>query len=134
MYIGHYGVAYMIKRSYAPIPLWLLFLSVQLLDILAFILVIFGMEKASYTPNENPFFRTDLYLPFSHSLEGALCISALVFAAFRFSRKKEWAWILALGVLSHWVIDLLVHTADLPVMFNTHKVGLGLWNYPYVAL
>ena len=38
-----------------------------------------------------------------------------------------------LAVLSHWLLDLLVHRPDLPLYDNTAKVGLGLWNFPAVA-
>ena len=36
-------------------------------------------------------------------------------------------------MLSHWVLDLIVHRPDLPLYDDTVKVGLGLWNYPAVA-
>ncbi len=131
MFIGHYGVGYAVKKSNQDIPLWLLFMAVQLLDIIAFTLVLFGIEGASFTPNENPFFRNQLFLPFSHSLVGALIISFIVFFVFRVNNKKQWAWILGLCVLSHWFIDLSVHTNDLPILFGGFAVGLGLWKYPY---
>jgi hypothetical protein len=43
------------------------------------------------------------------------------------------AWI-GLAVLSHWILDLLVHRPDLPLYDDTMKVGLGIWNYPAIAL
>jgi hypothetical protein len=43
------------------------------------------------------------------------------------------AWIGA-AVFSHWVLDWLVHRPDLPLYDNTMKVGLGIWNYPAIAL
>jgi hypothetical protein len=46
MFVGHYGLGFMVKKKIKDIPLWLLFLSVQLMDIVAFILVFFGIEKA----------------------------------------------------------------------------------------
>lgn len=133
MFIGHYGVAYIVKKKASDIPLWLLFTSVQLLDIVAFILVLLGFEKASYVPNDNPFFRNFLDLPYSHSLSGALLVSAIVFVIFWVMGKKTWAWILGLCVLSHWVIDLIVHTPDLSIFFGSGKVGLGLWHYPILT-
>ena len=41
--------------------------------------------------------------------------------------------IVALAVLSHWMLDFLVHRPDLPLYDNTAKVGLGLWNVPVIA-
>jgi hypothetical protein len=36
---------------------------------------------------------------------------------------------MALGVLSHWFADLIVHTPDLPLLGGaSQKVGFGLWN------
>lgn len=37
-------------------------------------------------------------------------------------------------MFSHWVLDLLVHKADLPLYDDAMKLGLGLWNYPAIAL
>ena len=130
MFIGHYGVAYIVRKKALDIPLWLLFASVQLLDIIAFSLVITGLEKATFTPSHNPFFRNYLDLPYSHSLSGALVVSVLVFIIFRALDKKTWAWILGLCILSHWFIDLIVHTPDLSIFFGSYKVGFGFWNYP----
>ena len=42
-------------------------------------------------------------------------------------------WI-GVAVFSHWLLDFLVHRPDLPLYDDTLKVGLGLWNYPVVAL
>ena len=133
MFIGHYGFACMVSEKASDIPLWLLFASVQLLDIIAFTLVLLGIEKASYVPSDNPFFRNCLDLPYSHSLSGALIVSVLVFFLFWVLDKKSWAWILGLCTLSHWFIDLIVHTPDLGIFLGSYKVGLGLWNYPILA-
>ena len=133
MFIGHYGVAYVVKEKAGGIPLWLLFLSVQFLDVIAFILVFFGLEKASYQNSDNPFFRNHLDLPYSHSLAGALILSAAMYMILVMLKKKPWAMIAALCVLSHWFIDLIVHTPDLSVFFGHIKVGLGLWSYPWLS-
>ena len=133
MFIGHYGVAYIVKKKASGIPLWLLFASVQLLDIIAFSLVLLGIEKASYTPSDNPFFRNYLDLPYSHSLSGALLVSVIVFIIFWALDKKTWAWFLGFCVLSHWFIDLIVHTPDLSIFFGSFNVGLGLWHYPFLT-
>jgi hypothetical protein len=33
------------------------------------------------------------------------------------------------AAFSHWLLDLVVHTPDLPLYDNTAKVGLGLWRH-----
>ena len=37
--------------------------------------------------------------------------------------------VIAATTFSHWILDLIVHTADLPLYDNTAKVGLGLWRH-----
>jgi len=133
MFIGHYGVAYIVKKKTSDIPLWLLFATVQLIGVIAFSLVLLGIEKASYTPNDNPFFRNSSDLPYSHSLSGTVIVSTIIFVIFWAMKKKTWAWILGQCVLSHWFIDLIVHTPDPSIFFGSGKVGLGLWHYPILS-
>lgn len=133
MFIGHYGLGYIVKKKVEQVPLWLLFTSVQLLDLLAFTFVLLGIEGASYTPNQNPFLRNHLVLPYSHSLTGAFIISTAVYFIFVKRNKKQWALVLAACVLSHWFIDFIVHLDDLSLFFGYGNIGLGLWKYPTVA-
>ncbi len=123
----------MIKKKFGEIPLWILFLSLQLTDIVAFILVFFGVEKAAYRDSDNPFFTNNLDLPYSHSLIGAVLLSAVLYLVLVILKKNSWALIAALSVLSHWIIDFTVHSPDLYIFFGHIKTGLGLWNYPYLS-
>ncbi len=135
MFAGHYGVAFLLKKQEPTIPLWQIFLSVQLVDVIAFILVILGVERISYVADPNPFLRTHLeYLPFSHSLFMNVILATAVYVAVRKWKDAGTALILALGVISHWFIDLIVHVGDLPLFFNQHKTGFGLWKLPEVSL
>ena len=133
MFIGHYGIAYIVKKKVSDIPLWLLFTSVQLMDIIAFTFAMLGIEKAYTVPNNNHLLRYFINMPYSHSLCGTLLVSIVVFIFFRAMDRKSWAWILGLCVLSHWFIDLIVHTPDLGIFLDSWKVGLGLWYYPILT-
>lgn len=134
MFIGHYSLGLVLKKQEKKIPLWIMFLAVQLADILAFCCILLGWERMSYTPNENPFLRTVIeYVPYSHSLFGNLILASLVFVIFWKVRSWTWGILLGVGVLSHWVIDAIVHIPDMPLFLDQHKVGLGLWSYPYLA-
>src|SRR5439155_12050378 len=44
------------------------------------------------------------------------------------ARGKVVAWVAA-AAFSHWVLDLIVHTPDLPLYDDSAKVGLGLWRH-----
>jgi hypothetical protein len=134
MFIGHYSLGLALKKQSNEIPLWVMFLAVQLVDILAFCFVLLGWERISYAPNENPFLRTVIeYVPYTHSLLGNLILGLLVFVIFWKVRSRAWGVLLGIGVFSHWVLDALVHTPDMPLYFDQHKVGLGLWSYPYLS-
>lgn len=134
MFIGHYAVGFQLKRKYSEVPLWLLFISVQFVDIIAFLLVLLGIEKIKYNPSSNPFLRTIIeYVPFSHSLLSEVLIAVIVLLFFWKIKSKEWGIVLSVGVLSHWFLDALVHLPDMPLFHNSLKVGLGLWQLPWTA-
>lgn len=134
MFVGHYAVGFVLKKKFNEIPLWLFFIAVQLVDIFAFILVLLGTERMSYNPTDNPFLKTLIeYVPFSHSLSSNFIIALLVFLVFWKLKSKTWGIALSIAVLSHWFIDFIAHTNDMPLLFNSFKVGLGLWNFPWTA-
>jgi hypothetical protein len=70
------------------------------MDIVAFILVFFGVEKAAYRNSDNPFLTNNLDLPYSHSLVGALLLAAILYLILIMIKRKPWALIAALCVLS----------------------------------
>jgi hypothetical protein len=44
-------------------------------------------------------------------------------------RYPKGVWVVAAAVFSHWVLDLIVHRPDLPLIpGNPIRVGLGVWN------
>lgn len=141
MFAGHYGVSFLVKTAEPKLPLWLLFLAVQLVDVLWVPLVLLGIEHYRIVPGITASLPLDLYyIPYTHSLVAVAIWSAIVFAGYRWmipgfsSRRNRPAFFLALAVFSHWVLDFVVHRPDLPLYDNARKVGLGLWNYPLTAL
>ena len=137
MFIGHYGPSFAGKVAKPAIPLWVLFLSVQLVDIAWSILVLLGIEKLRIVPGFTATNPLDLYyMPFTHSLPGAALWSvgaALVYRAIWRTQGWPASAIVGGAVFSHWILDLVVHRPDLALFDDSHKVGLGLWNYPATA-
>ena len=137
MFIGHYGPSFAIKAWKKTIPLWILFLAVQLVDIFWSIFVLLGIEKVRIVPGITATNPLDLYyMPYTHSLLGAAVWSVIAALAYRlFARLDGWlaAAIVGAAVFSHWILDLIVHRPDLPLYDDSYKVGLGLWNYPALA-
>lgn len=131
MFTGHYSVSFAGKAVDRTIPLWVLFVAVQLLDFVWAILVLLGIEKARVIPGFMAASAVDLYyMPYSHSLAGALVLSCIGGALFCLLWKRSWqaGLIVAGAVFSHWILDLIVHGPDLPI-YDSYKMGFGLWNY-----
>ena len=138
MFVGHYGPSFAIKSIQRPIPLWLLFIAVQFLDVVWSVLVFAGVEKVRIVPGITASNPLDLYyMPYTHSLVAALAwaVAAAILCRVLLG-LRNWSagiWI-GVAVFSHWLLDFLVHRPDLPLYDDAAKVGLGIWNYPVIAL
>jgi len=137
MLIGHYSASFAIKSKTRDVPLWVLFIAVQLMDIFWTSLLLLGVEKARVEPVLLSVPLDLYYMPYSHSLVAVLIVCVAVFVLYRsFVPPKglvKPALLVALAVLSHWLLDIPVHRPDLPLYDDMDKIGLGLWNYPVWA-
>jgi len=138
MFVGHYSAAFLAKRVEPRVPLWLLFIAAQLVDIIWDLFVLLGIEKLRLVPGITASNPLDLYyMPYTHSLVAAVVWAV---AAGLLSRRAGWvtsgqgALLVGLVVASHWVLDFVVHRPDLPLLDDSMKVGLGLWKLPLVSL
>lgn len=137
MYFGHYGVGLFLKKYSKGLSLGWLFLATQFVDFLAMSLLILGIEKANVVPGYSATSSMQyVYFPFSHSLIAFLIWSAVFFMIFRLIKVKtdlkklKVAVIMAGAVFSHFILDFIVHTNDIPILFDdSYRLGLGLWNY-----
>lgn len=141
MFVGHYAVGLAGRAKTPRISLGTWFLAVQLLDLLWPIFLLLGWEHVRIAPGITKLGSLDFYdYPITHSLVGALGWSVLFGIGYLFLGKTELparrrgALFLAAGVFSHWLLDLLVHRPDMPILPHGPYVGLGLWNVPAVAL
>ncbi len=135
MFVGHYGPSFAANAldQDKRLPLWLLFIAVQFVDVLWAIFVLLGIEKVRIVPGITASSPLDLfYMPYTHSLVGALSWSLLAFIVCQMVprlRGTRTGLILAAAVFSHWVLDLIVHRPDLSLYDGVYKMGFGLWNY-----
>jgi len=138
MFIGHYGPALAAKPIVKPIPLWLLFVAVQWLDVCWSALVLSGVEKVRIVPGFTEGSPLDLYfMPYTHGLIGAVILSfvfGVIALLFVHDRRVAVIAVVAGAVFSHWVLDFVVHVPDLPLIGDTDKVGLGLWHWLWISL
>ena len=133
MFIGHYSTAFAARAAKPAIPLWHLFVAVQLVDFVWAVLIMIGVEKVRIIPHFMEASNLDLYyMPYTHSLPGCLlwAIGAGIVYTLFLTRGRNWRAGLIIGaaVFSHWLLDLIVHTQDLALYFGGPKVGFGLWN------
>jgi hypothetical protein len=138
MFVGHYGPSLAIKAFRPAIPMWLLFIAVQFLDVVWSFLILLGIEKVRIVPGITASNPLDLYyMPYTHSLVAAIFWSVAAVGLSKLLRAvHDWSsaiWV-GIAVFSHWVLDWLVHRPDLPLYDDTMKVGLGIWNFPAIAL
>lgn len=137
MFIGHYALAFGAKKINKLPSLAIMFVAVQLLDLLWPIFVLTGMETFEIDPGNTVLTPLNFTsYPYSHSLFMAV-IWAILFAVgyFLFTKNKKGALLLGCLVLSHWVLDFITHRPDLPLSpFSDLKVGLGLWNMPMAEI
>lgn len=135
MFIGHFALGFAAKRVAPEVSLGTLIVAAQFVDLLWPTLLLLGVERVEIDPALSGAPLVFVHYPISHSLLGALGWGALLGAAyFAVSRQRRGAWVVGLLVVSHWVLDLLVHRPDLPLLFaGGPALGLGLWNMPVAA-
>ena len=131
MFLGHFGVGFGAKAAAPKTSLGSLFLAAQFIDLLWPSLLLIGLEKVEIVPGitrVTPLDFTDY--PVTHSLVAVLLWACLFAAAYYLLRRyPKGAWICGAAVLSHWVLDLVTHRPDLPLVPGVAaRVGLGLWN------
>ena len=137
MYIGHFGVAFAAKRLAPRTSLATLFAAAEFLDLLWPVLLLTGVEHVRIVPGITKVSPLDYYhYPISHSLL-LVCVWAVLFAAGYWIVCRYWrgAWVMSALVLSHWVLDAIVHRPDLPLSPGyLPMVGFGLWNHRVASI
>ena len=131
MFIGHFGVGFGAKTIAPKISLGTLFLAAQFLDLLWPTFLLLGIERVRIVPGATVV--TPLlfeHYPISHSLLAVAGWGIVVATAYWVLRKDRiGAAILGLLVLSHWMLDAIVHQPDLPLFpGNSPLVGFNLWS------
>lgn len=136
MFIGHLGAGLALKKFDKKTNLAWFFVSVLFLDLLLWILVLFGIEKVVIPANFENLHYLKFIFPYSHSLIATVAWSILVYVATDvITKRRKTAVLLGLGVFSHYLFDFIVHPPDLSVLGdNSMLIGLGLWNHMYIAL
>jgi hypothetical protein len=138
MTAGHFGLATVVKAQAPRVPLWALMFSTYLLDFIFIILVAAGIESfAPIDPAHPAYGQTYIQAFYSHSLVGAGLIALIAgwLASLAWGRRA--GVVIGAVVFSHWILDLLVHRPDLPILpgnaGNLPLLGFGLWQLPVAS-
>jgi membrane-bound metal-dependent hydrolase YbcI (DUF457 family) len=131
MFIGHFGIGFGAKLVAPKVSLGSLFLAAQFLDLLWPTLLLLGLETVRIAPDVRSI--TPLvfeHYPISHSLLGAtLWGLGMALGYWLLKRDRRGAIVIGLLVLSHWLLDLIVHQPDLPLYpGSTALLGMSLWS------
>jgi len=130
MFIGHIAVGLAARRLVPQVRLVTWITAAQFVDLLWPICLLAGLEHVRIAPGITAFTPLDFYdYPITHSLAGGLAWSALVVVLCRASGMR-WGLALLVGAVvpTHWILDVVTHRPDMPVLPHGPYVGLGLWN------
>lgn len=137
MIAGHFGLAAGAKSADYRAPLWSLMLATMWLDVVFAPLFLLHIETID-TLAGGGYGKSVIHAYYTHSLVGALILSAA------FGAVAWWRWDRRLGLLlggvafSHWVLDLIVHRGDMPILpanaGNLPLLGFGLWRVPVASI
>lgn len=135
MIAGHFGLAAAVKSRATQIPLWALMLAAVWLDLVFVPLFLSGIETIVPAPGVPVGYGgAIIHADYTHSLVGAVLLSALLgwLAGFHWGARN--GMIIALMSFSHWVLDLVVHRPDMPILpgnaLGLPELGCGLWRIP----
>lgn len=139
MIAGHFGFAAGVKGRAPSVPLWALMLACQWLDVVFVVLFAAGIEGLTPVAGTHPgaYGGSIIHADWTHSLVGALILSLGFGAIFAARYGGRSATILGLVAFSHWILDVLMHRGDMPILpggaGDLPHLGFGLWRYPVAS-
>lgn len=131
MFVGHFAAGFGAKAIHPKASLGTLFFAAQFVDLLWPFLLLIGMEHVEIAPGITEVTPLDFVsYPISHSLAAVLAWAIVVGGFYGAARRSlRGAAVIGLLVVSHWVLDAIVHRPDLRLYPGSSTlVGFGLWN------
>jgi hypothetical protein len=139
MIAGHFGLAAGVKSRAPSAPLWALMLATQWLDVVFVPLFLAGVETIEPVDPAAPnaYGGSIIHASYTHSLVGAALLAVLV-GLLAWWRWGRWVGaVIGAVAFSHWLLDLVVHRQDLPILPGNAGglplLGFGLWRWPAVS-
>lgn len=133
--VAHLGIGFAAKPLAPKVPIWVLLIASELLDILWLAFYVIGVDRNVSMDRASPWSH-GLFMSSVWSI-AAGCIAAFVY------RDPRSSIVIASVVFSHWLLDLITHpmgaifggkvlSPDLPLLMSgSRRVGLGLYNHSF---
>jgi hypothetical protein len=141
MFAGHVGAGLLLGRGARGVNVGVFIVAALLLDLLLWIFVLAGWESVSIPAEFARTHQATFEFPWSHGLLAvagwSVAAGALAYWLLRrrLASALPAAMLVAAAVMSHWLLDALVHVAELPLAGSgSARVGLGLWRHMSAAL
>ena len=133
MIIGHFAIAFLLILLFPQVPFWVPLVGVAFPDLLWAVLLLTRKERVSADTTEmSPNGLVFSKYPYSHSLVLTNLIALGVGGILGLGLGDLMVIpVFVLASASHWVLDSLVHTPDLPILGfdGDRRVGFGLWRW-----
>ena len=138
MVTGHFGLAAGVKASERFVPLWALMLATAWLDVIFILTYAAGIEEIEDVPGtDGGYGNVIIHADWTHSLVGSAVIAAVTgWIATRWWGRRG-GLVIGAVVLSHWILDLVVHRDDLAILPGNAgdlTVGFGLWKVEWASI
>ncbi|MDF2720490.1 MAG: hypothetical protein K0Q59_165 [Paenibacillus sp.] len=132
MFAGHFGLAAAVKAKTPELPLWSLMVGAQLLDVGFVPLWMTGIETMDESHGSG-YGQLIIHADYTHSLVGALLLALIGGLLAGYWKGRRAGVIMGAVVFSHWLLDLVVHRSDMPLLPGNFGdlplLGLGMWRY-----
>jgi hypothetical protein len=129
--MNHAITAIALRKKFDHVPLAWLLVAVQLMELLWVAFNWLGIEYVTVESEVHTIADIHLtHMPYSHSVATAIVLAGVAYLAFRRAGLA-----IALGILSHLVLDLVTHVPDIAVFWFGWdvEVGSGIYAVPLVA-
>ncbi len=133
MVAGHVGVAVAARLGVRNVPMWAFVLASFWLDVLFVPLFLLGIERLEpVTAGGHGYGANVIRAEYTHALLSVVVIAAAFGAVAARWWGRRAGLVLGAVVASHWLLDLIVHRADLPLLpgnaGDLPLLGFGLWD------
>jgi hypothetical protein len=135
--INHAATALLIKKKFPDASIIWLLISVQFIELLWAAFNFMGIERTTTDSVVQSVSNIHLeHMPYSHSVLITVTLAmAAWFGISKGLKKPDLGIAVGIGILSHIVLDLFTHKADIALMpfAGSTKWGLGLYSIPIIG-